>query len=295
MSDLQVRGRGRARGLLFLNLASPAVGVAQLAPPTPVVPAAQSAPAPVQGSGGHGRGLVSGLASLTVALPADAQSALTPVSVPGLVFAAAAPPRGGDYSMSRFVGWHGGMPRNILITRWGVVAPKNMKEVVDKFIGNYIRDMRVMCTNVVQPTRKWLEHDDSITAYVEALRSLAAGNQILFIAFLTNNVPKYQRVKQVLINELKKPSQCVLNKTLQLCSSHRGASIVTKIAIQMNGKLGGEPWAVQIDYPGVMFVGMDVFHSGGVNASSTVGFVSSTDSRCTTFFSQVRTTFIAFI
>lgn len=37
-------------------------------------------------------------------------------------------------------------------------------------------------------------------------------------------------------------------------------SIATKVAIQMNCKLGGAPWRVDLPFKGIMAIGFDICH-----------------------------------
>ena len=52
----------------------------------------------------------------------------------------------------------------------------------------------------------------------------------------------YDDVKRFLLTEFPIPSQVVLTATIQRGKNLR--SIVSKILIQMNAKVGGVPWAV---------------------------------------------------
>ena len=63
------------------------------------------------------------------------------------------------------------------------------------------------------------------------------------------------------------PSQVVLHNTISRGKNLR--SIVNKILIQMNAKLGGQPWAVsQMPFTNqpTMVVGYDVFHKPKANS-----------------------------
>lgn len=54
-------------------------------------------------------------------------------------------------------------------------------------------------------------------------------------------------------------------------------SIATKVAIQMNCKLGGAPWALQIPLTGLMVVGYDVCHDTSDKTKSFGATVASID------------------
>ena len=51
-------------------------------------------------------------------------------------------------------------------------------------------------------------------------------------------------------------------------------SVATKVAIQMNCKLGGEPWNVQIPMKDTMVIGYDAYHDVSMKGT-TVGAVVS--------------------
>jgi len=66
-------------------------------------------------------------------------------------------------------------------------------------------------------------------------------------------------------------------------------SIATKVVIQMNAKLGGEPWTLQIPLKKMMVVGFDVYHGGAkVGGGSGGGRVSISAMVCTTSASYGR-------
>lgn len=61
-------------------------------------------------------------------------------------------------------------------------------------------------------------------------------------------------------------------------------SIATKVAIQMNCKLGGAPWALNIPLAGLMVVGYDVCHDTSDKAKSFGATVISLDKNLTRYF-----------
>jgi hypothetical protein len=93
-----------------------------------------------------------------------------------------------------------------------------------------------------------------------------------------------QAVKKLLCQQLPRPSQCILNRTL---NKENIVPIVNKVALQINCKLGGELWAIENTIPGVMFVGMDVYHDKAKRHDSVLGFVSSANDTSTQYYAQV--------
>ena len=96
---------------------------------------------------------------------------------------------------------------------------------------------------------------------------------------------KYE-VKRFLLSEYPIPSQVVLAGTISRGKNLR--SIVSKILIQMNAKLGGIPWAVDklpfMDKP-TMICGMDVFHATCLGKRSVLGLTASMNNSATTYWS----------
>ena len=84
------------------------------------------------------------------------------------------------------------------------------------------------------------------------------------------------------------PTQVVLASTISRGKNLR--SIVTKILIQMNAKLGGVPWSMSsmpfCDRP-TMVVGLSMFSKRG--SKNLMGMCASVNNTCNRFFSRVKT------
>ena len=62
-------------------------------------------------------------------------------------------------------------------------------------------------------------------------------------------------------------------------------SVATKVAIQMNAKLGGEPWAVKIPLKDTMVIGYDTYHDSAQKGRSVGAVVASMNSTFTKYLS----------
>jgi aubergine len=71
-----------------------------------------------------------------------------------------------------------------------------------------------------------------------------------------------------------------------LSNEAKNRSIVQKIALQMNCKMGGTLWSVKIPLDNVMICGIDTFHAAGNKNDSVSGFVASINSTYTKWFSR---------
>lgn len=96
----------------------------------------------------------------------------------------------------------------------------------------------------------------------------------------------YDDVKRFLLTEYSIPSQVVLANTIQKGKNLR--SIISKVLIQMNAKLGGIPWAVDklpfMDKP-TMICGLDVFHATNLGKKSVLALAASMNNSATTYWS----------
>ncbi|XP_037773417.1 piwi-like protein 1 [Penaeus monodon] len=114
-------------------------------------------------------------------------------------------------------------------------------------------DARDLCTtlqrvgppmgmSVAVPTTHGLR-GDSAQEYVGALNN-CAGKQMVLLILPNNRADRYSAIKRHASVKMGLPSQCVLSRTL--FKKQRLMSVATKVAIQINCKLGGEPWNVAI-------------------------------------------------
>jgi hypothetical protein len=68
-------------------------------------------------------------------------------------------------------------------------------------------------------------------------------------------------------------SQCFVAKNV---TSKGLMSIATKVVVQMNAKLGGEPWSIKLPLKNLMIVGFDVYHGAKGTGGKSVGAMVST-------------------
>ena len=81
------------------------------------------------------------------------------------------------------------------------------------------------------------------------------------------------------------PSQVVVSRTLS--KQQMLMSVCTKIAIQLNCKLGGEVWACEIPVKKLMVIGFDVYHDSLNKGQSIGGFIASMNNSLTRYYSRI--------
>lgn len=86
--------------------------------------------------------------------------------------------------------------------------------------------------------------DDRINTYVRGIKEQHGRIQLVMCILPTNKKERYDSIKKVCVNECPIPSQMILGKTIS--KRQMVMSVATKVAMQLNCKLGGDLWAVEI-------------------------------------------------
>lgn len=96
-----------------------------------------------------------------------------------------------------------------------------------------------------------------------------------------NNSLRYAAIKKKCCVDRAIPTQVIIQKTIQPKDNNMRSlmSVATKVAIQMNCKLGAAPWFVRMPLSGLMTVGFDVCHDTRNKAISYGALVASMDLR----------------
>ncbi|MBN3296088.1 PIWL1 protein, partial [Amia calva] len=127
-----------------------------------------------------------------------------------------------------------------------------------------------------------IEVEDRQESLLRALQQNVGPNTQMVVCILpTNRKDKYDCVKKFLCVDCPTPSQCVVARTLS--KPQALMTIATKIALQMNCKMGGELWAVDIPLKQLMIVGIDCYHDTSAGKRSIGGLVASLNGKMTWF------------
>uniref|UniRef100_A0A8V0ZVE7 Piwi-like protein 1 n=1 Tax=Gallus gallus TaxID=9031 RepID=A0A8V0ZVE7_CHICK len=130
-----------------------------------------------------------------------------------------------------------------------------------------------------------IEVDDRTEAYLRVLQqSITPDTNIVVCILSSTRKDKYDAIKKYLCTDCPIPSQCVVARTLS--KPQTALAIVTKIALQMNCKMGGELWSVEIPLKQLMIVGIDCYHDTLSGKQSIAGFVASLNEKMTRWFSR---------
>ena len=172
------------------------------------------------------------------------------------------------------------------LKKWAVIYVNKNEDVAKSFSTLMSKLAPKMGMRVVAPTMKMLPNDRT-ESYLNCLREIIKPDvQIVVMIMPTPRDDRYSAVKMICNVEMPVPSQVINYKTLS--NEKKASSVVQKVALQMNCKLGGQLWGCQLSdkFGQVMVLGVDVFHDPSRKGSSIAGVVSSLNQAMSSWFSQ---------
>uniref|UniRef100_A0AAY4CX19 Piwi-like 1 n=2 Tax=Denticeps clupeoides TaxID=299321 RepID=A0AAY4CX19_9TELE len=130
-----------------------------------------------------------------------------------------------------------------------------------------------------------IEYEDRQDSLLRALQqNVGPGTQMVVVILSSNRKDKYDCVKKYLCVDCPTPSQCVLARTLSRPQALM--TVATKIALQMNCKMGGELWSLEIPLKQLMVVGIDCYHDIAAGRRSIGALVASLNYGMSRWFSK---------
>ncbi|KAL3183271.1 hypothetical protein MRX96_000252 [Rhipicephalus microplus] len=172
------------------------------------------------------------------------------------------------------------------IQSWLVICPKRDESNTTEFVRTLLSVCPPMGLGLGQPQIVQLE-DDRAGNYVRALHDVgASGNlQLAMLVLANNRKDRYDMIKKQACVDLGLHTQVILSRTIGNRRNMR--SVATKVAIQLNCKLGGEAWCLDVPLVNTMVVGYDTYHDSGSRKQSAGAFVASMNRTFTRWYSRV--------
>ncbi|XP_058715410.1 piwi-like protein 2 isoform X2 [Poecile atricapillus] len=191
------------------------------------------------------------------------------------------------------LGWHREVTKEVPITvismnSWLLMYPKRLQHLAKDLLVAMRSSCGAMGMQVGQPTVQELR-DDRIETYVRTIQSSLGSQdkvQLLLCIIPGSRDDIYGAIKKLCCVQTPVPSQVINAQSL---TGHPGKirSVVQKVLLQINCKLGGQLWGVDIPLKQLMVVGMDIHHSRGQGMRSVIGFVASMNHTLTKWYSRV--------
>ncbi|MBZ3880328.1 Piwi-like protein 2 [Sciurus carolinensis] len=189
------------------------------------------------------------------------------------------------------------------LTRWGLCLQKDVHKIPMHFWALFYpkraidqaRELVNMLEKIAGPIGMrmsppaWVElKDDRIETYIRTIQSMLGveGKIQMVVCIITGTRDDlYGAIKKLCCVQSPVPSQVINVRTIGQPTRLR--SVAQKILLQINCKLGGELWGVDIPLKQLMVIGMDVYHDPSRGMRSVVGFVASINLTLTKWYSRV--------
>ncbi|XP_009471392.1 PREDICTED: piwi-like protein 1 isoform X1 [Nipponia nippon] len=169
------------------------------------------------------------------------------------------------------------------LDNWLLIYTRRNYDIANTLLQNLFKVTPSMGIRMNKATM--IEVDDRTEAYLRVLQqSITPDTNIAVCVLSSSRKDKYDAIKKYLCTDCPIPSQCVIARTLS--KPQTAMAITTKIALQMNCKMGGELWSVEIPLKQVMVVGIDCYHDTVSGKQSIAGFVASLNQTMTRWFSR---------
>ncbi|XP_074664275.1 piwi-like protein 2 [Strix aluco] len=176
----------------------------------------------------------------------------------------------------------------IAMNYWLLVYPKRLQDLVKDLVATMENVCGPIGMRVGQPALVELK-DDRIETYAKTIRSVLGSEdkvQLLLCIISSNREDLYGAIKKLCCVQSPVPSQ-VINAQSLVGQPGKMRSVVQKVLLQMNCKLGGELWGVDIPLKHLMVIGMDIYHGPSRGTRSVIGFVASMNHVLTKWYSRV--------
>ncbi|KAM6040380.1 piwi-like protein 2 [Chlamydotis macqueenii] len=176
----------------------------------------------------------------------------------------------------------------IAVNYWLLVYPKRLKDLARDLVAAMESVCGPIGMHVSRPALVELK-DDRVETYAKTIRSVLSSEdkvQLLLCIISGNREDLYGAIKKLCCVQSPVPSQ-VINAQSLVGPSVKMRSVIQKVLLQMNCKLGGELWGVDIPLKQLMVIGMDIYHGPSKGMRSVIGFVASMNHILTKWYSRV--------
>ncbi|XP_059474691.1 piwi-like protein Siwi [Neocloeon triangulifer] len=157
------------------------------------------------------------------------------------------------------------------IKKWVVVVPSSVVKPLERFISLLQSTSTNLGIEVAKPFVIQIESDES-NCFLRELKKLFAKEkpQLVLCILIKNREDKYRAIKKLCSVDHGVPSQIVTKKSMDV---KYDLPITKRLVVQMNCKVGGTPWSVQVPLRMAMIVGIDIgvdCHNKNVTFGSVV-------------------------
>lgn len=169
------------------------------------------------------------------------------------------------------------MYHSIPLTKWFAVVPRGSERLIADFMQCLRQAARGMRFQIEDPQLVVIPND-SPTVYIDSLNSIVQKDPQLIMCLVTNDkADRYAAIKKKCCVDRAVATQVLKTRTITPKGGNVRTlmSVATKVAIQVNCKLGGIPWILKNPLTSIMVIGFDVCHDTRDKSKSYGALVAS--------------------
>lgn len=172
----------------------------------------------------------------------------------------------------------------IFIKDWLVIYAQNKANAANVFYQTFFQVAGPMGIKANEPRGIALpnDHGDMIANCLK--QNITETTQMVVLLVNGKKKDRYDAIKKICCLEKPVPSQVVTTQIIE--DEKKCKSVITKVAIQINCKLGGELWITNIPSKKIMICGIDTYHDSLMKKKSVCAFIATSNETKSTFFSR---------
>lgn len=166
---------------------------------------------------------------------------------------------------------------SVPLKKWFLVVSAGDQSLVGPFLDCMYQVAKNMRFELAKPQVEIIQND-SPAVYVDCLNRLVQHDpQLIFCVVSNDKADRYAAIKKKTYVERAVPTQVIKARTITPKGGNVRTliSVASKVAIQMNCKLGGIPWVLKNPLSSVMVIGFDVCHDTRNKSKSYGAMVAS--------------------
>ncbi|XP_066593519.1 piwi-like protein Siwi [Prorops nasuta] len=172
------------------------------------------------------------------------------------------------------------------LRRWILFHDMRSRNEARDLVSTLQRVSQPLFFEISHPEFVQLQNDNAATYAMELEKVLSRTQPDLVFCMVSNNrADRYAAIKKKCCCDRPVPSQVLITKNMK---KKFFLSIATKIVIQMNCKLGGAPWFVDIPVDHLMVIGFDVCHDTSSKDKDFGALVASLNKSQTSYYSAIN-------
>ncbi|XP_028164126.1 piwi-like protein Siwi [Ostrinia furnacalis] len=172
------------------------------------------------------------------------------------------------------------------VQTWVVITPERQRRDAESFVEMIIKTGNGVGFRLPKPDIVTIQRDGHMDYANMCENVIARRNPHMILCVLARNFSdRYEAIKKKCTVDRAVPTQVVCARNM---TSKSAMSIATKVAIQINCKLGGAPWTVVIPLKTIMVVGYDVCHDTRSKEKSFGAFVATLNQSMSQYYSTVN-------